>query len=58
MRCSDDVFFSRYPFRRMFRIDSLIVEGDFLPLERLADDGQQSARVFSKGDGLVDTIFE
>ena len=42
----------------MFRIDALIVERHFLPLERLADDGQQCAVVFGQGDELVDTIFE
>src|SRR5262245_16313774 len=42
----------------MFRIDSLIVDRHFLPLKRLADDGQQRAGVFGEADWLVDAILE
>lgn len=52
------MFFQPVPVQWMFRIDALIVERHFLPLERLADDGQQRAGVFGEGDGLVDTIFK
>jgi hypothetical protein len=42
----------------MFRVDALVVQRDFLPLERLANDGQQRALVFSDGNRLVNPIFE